>query len=222
MSGKRLDEENRKKPALEVEENKEVSQPVKDGPQRFCRNVTSIGKSFRKCLKKKPKSSESSRASGSRKSGGGVSSNVVQVPKSTASSSDADATQLTLDDALNPKNKIYTSFSNFLEKQHAEENIEFWVNCEQFKKKNSKAKKFKNEKAKSLFDYYLRPRTRHGPFGSICSKLNVDASVVEITERKINEEDGGCFDHAQAAVKINLEEPFRCFVLSEKNSNIRR
>ncbi|XP_037349471.1 regulator of G-protein signaling 3 isoform X9 [Talpa occidentalis] len=89
-------------------------------------------------------------------------------------------------------------FQNFLRTEFSEENLEFWLACEDFKKVKSQSKM--TAKAKKIFAEYIATQA--------CKEVNLDSSTREHTKGNLQSVTRGCFDLAQK----------RIFGLMEKDS----
>ncbi|KAM7093800.1 regulator of G-protein signaling 3 isoform 10-T16 [Molossus nigricans] len=89
-------------------------------------------------------------------------------------------------------------FQAFLRTEFSEENLEFWLACEDFKKVKSQAKMA--AKAKKIFAEYIATQA--------CKEVNLDSYTREHTKDNLQSVTRGCFDLAQK----------RIFGLMEKDS----
>ncbi|XP_026890689.1 regulator of G-protein signaling 3 isoform X8 [Acinonyx jubatus] len=89
-------------------------------------------------------------------------------------------------------------FQAFLRTEFSEENLEFWLACEDFKKVKSQSKM--TAKAKKIFAEYIAIQA--------CKEVNLDSYTREHTKDNLQSVTRGCFDLAQK----------RIFGLMEKDS----
>lgn len=89
-------------------------------------------------------------------------------------------------------------FQAFLRTEFSEENLEFWLACEDFKKVKSQSKMA--AKAKKIFAEYIAIQA--------CKEVNLDSYTREHTKDNLQSVTRGCFDLAQK----------RIFGLMEKDS----
>ncbi|KAM9641777.1 regulator of G-protein signaling 3 isoform 2-T2 [Trichechus inunguis] len=89
-------------------------------------------------------------------------------------------------------------FQAFLRTEFSEENLEFWLACEDFKKVKSQSKMA--AKAKKIFSEYIAIQA--------CKEVNLDSDTREQTKNNLQSVTRGCFDLAQK----------RIFGLMEKDS----
>ncbi|XP_010586020.3 regulator of G-protein signaling 3 isoform X2 [Loxodonta africana] len=89
-------------------------------------------------------------------------------------------------------------FQAFLRTEFSEENLEFWLACEDFKKVKSQSKMA--AKAKKIFAEYIAIQA--------CKEVNLDSDTREQTKNNLQSVTRGCFDLAQK----------RIFGLMEKDS----
>ncbi|NXG32416.1 RGS5 protein, partial [Dromaius novaehollandiae] len=90
------------------------------------------------------------------------------------------------------------SFSSFLRSEFSEENVEFWVACEDYKKTKSPAKMA--EKAKKIYEEFIQTEAP--------KEVNIDHFTRAVTMKNLVEPSVGSFDMAQK----------RIFALMEKDS----
>lgn len=89
-------------------------------------------------------------------------------------------------------------FQAFLRTEFSEENLEFWLACEDFKKVKSQSKMA--AKAKKIFAKFIAIQA--------CKEVNLDSYTREHTKENLQSITRGCFDLAQK----------RIFGLMEKDS----
>uniref|UniRef100_A0A8C9P0M1 Regulator of G-protein signaling 1 n=1 Tax=Spermophilus dauricus TaxID=99837 RepID=A0A8C9P0M1_SPEDA len=82
-------------------------------------------------------------------------------------------------------------FGNFLKSEFSEENIEFWLACEDYKKTESDLLHCKAEKIYKAF---------------VHSDINIDFRTRESTAKKIKAPTHTCFDEAQKIIYTLMEK----------------
>ncbi|GCB73755.1 regulator of G-protein signaling 4-like [Scyliorhinus torazame] len=87
------------------------------------------------------------------------------------------------------------AFSEFLQSEYSEENIRFWLACEEYRKCKSPAKLA--SKAKKIFNEYI---TVEAP-----REVNLEPQVREKTRENILEPTSACFDEAQSKIQTLME-----------------
>ncbi|XP_044527644.1 regulator of G-protein signaling 16 [Gracilinanus agilis] len=96
---------------------------------------------------------------------------------------------------LSSKNGV-AAFRAFLKTEFSEENLEFWLACEEFKKIQSAAKLA--SRAQRIFDEF------------ICSdapkEVNIDHETRELTRKNLQEATTTCFDEAQGKTHTLMEK----------------
>ncbi|KAJ8279098.1 hypothetical protein COCON_G00061640 [Conger conger] len=98
-------------------------------------------------------------------------------------------------------------FRSFLKSEFSEENIEFWVACEDFKKTKSLLKMA--AKAKKIYEEFL---TTEGP-----REVNIDQFTKDVTLRNLVELSPATFDLAQKRIYALMEkDSFARFLRSEQ------
>ncbi|XP_039591427.1 regulator of G-protein signaling 4 [Polypterus senegalus] len=88
------------------------------------------------------------------------------------------------------------AFNAFLKSEFSEENIEFWVACEEYKKITSPAKMI--TKAKKIYEQFVAVQSP--------KEVNLDSSTREETSRNIQEPTSSCFDEAQRRIFLLMEK----------------
>uniref|UniRef100_V9L4P1 Regulator of G-protein signaling 5-like protein n=1 Tax=Callorhinchus milii TaxID=7868 RepID=V9L4P1_CALMI len=88
-----------------------------------------------------------------------------------------------------------TTFRAFLCSEFSEENLEFWLACEDYKKTKSPAKRA--SKAKKIYSEFIET--------DAAKEVNVDFHTKEVTKKSISQPTLSCFDSAQKTV-YNLME----------------
>ncbi|KAL4635037.1 regulator of G-protein signaling 4-like [Arapaima gigas] len=98
------------------------------------------------------------------------------------------------------------AFSTFLKSEFSEENIEFWIACEEYKKIT--CKEDLSTKAKMIYDQYVdvdSPR-----------EVNLDSATREETRRNLKEPNLCSFDEAQKKIFTLMEkDSYRRFLSSK-------
>ncbi|XP_033884197.1 regulator of G-protein signaling 8-like isoform X1 [Acipenser ruthenus] len=88
------------------------------------------------------------------------------------------------------------AFRAFLQTEFSEENIEFWMACEDYKKTKSTAKL--GLKAKKIYEEFIDVQAAR--------EVNIDFQTREITRRNLQEPTPSCFDDAQGKVHSLMEK----------------
>ncbi|KAM4738474.1 regulator of G-protein signaling 21-like [Anableps anableps] len=89
------------------------------------------------------------------------------------------------------RNKKYrAAFRSFLESEFSEENIDFWLACEDFRSTSNDLK----WRAEKIYEEFIRPAT--------CREINVDHSVREKIQESLKKPTRCCFDEAQKHVYL--------------------
>ncbi|XP_006887432.1 PREDICTED: regulator of G-protein signaling 4 [Elephantulus edwardii] len=87
------------------------------------------------------------------------------------------------------------AFKTFLKSEYSEENIDFWISCEEYKKIKSPSKL--SPKAKKIYNEFISVQAT--------KEVNLDACTREETSRNMLEPTITCFDEAQKKI-FNLME----------------
>ncbi|KAK6484121.1 regulator of G-protein signaling 4 [Huso huso] len=99
-----------------------------------------------------------------------------------------------------------TAFITFLMSEFSEENIEFWVACEDYKKINLPAKL--TPMAKNIYEQYVAVQSS--------KEVNLDSSTREETSRNLFEPTTTCFDETQRRIFLLMEkDSYRRFLKSK-------
>jgi len=103
-------------------------------------------------------------------------------------------------------NKVgQATFTAFLKSEFSQENIEFWLACEEYKKTSSEKMP---AKAKQIFDHYV-------DMDSPC-EVNLDSATREETRRNLSAPNVTCFDEAQTKIVTLMEkDSYRRFLKSK-------
>lgn len=97
------------------------------------------------------------------------------------------------------------TFTAFLKSEFSQENIEFWLACEEYKKTSPDKMP---AKAKQIFDQYV---DMDSP-----SEVNLDSATREETRRNLSAPDVTCFDEAQSKIVTLMEkDSYRRFLKSK-------
>ncbi|XP_041133072.1 regulator of G-protein signaling 8-like isoform X1 [Polyodon spathula] len=88
------------------------------------------------------------------------------------------------------------AFRAFLQTEFSEENIEFWMACEDYKKTKSTAKL--GFKAKKIYEEFIDVQAAR--------EVNIDFQTREMTRRSLQEPTPSCFDEAQGKVHSLMEK----------------
>ncbi|XP_063156233.1 regulator of G-protein signaling 13 [Candoia aspera] len=97
-------------------------------------------------------------------------------------------------------------YKSYLKKEYSDENMEFWLACEKYKKILSQRKRI--SEAQKLFKEYIEPQAP--------KEINIDSPVREGITVKIQEPTQSCFDEAQKIVYLHMErDSYPRFLSSE-------
>ncbi|KAF6075707.1 regulator of G protein signaling 5 [Phyllostomus discolor] len=99
-------------------------------------------------------------------------------------------------DKLLQNNYGLASFQSFLKSEFSEENLEFWMACEDFKKTRSPDQIA--EKAKKIYEEFIRTEAP--------KEVNIDHLTKDITQRNLAEPSLSSFDEAQRRVRALMEK----------------
>ncbi|NXW75205.1 RGS3 protein, partial [Hirundo rustica] len=88
------------------------------------------------------------------------------------------------------------AFRAFLRTEFSEENLEFWLACEEFKKIKSQSKMV--SKAKKIFAEYIAIQS--------CKEVNLDSYTREHTKENLQNVTRSCFDLAQKRIYGLMEK----------------
>ncbi|XP_072208878.1 regulator of G-protein signaling 3 isoform X6 [Excalfactoria chinensis] len=88
------------------------------------------------------------------------------------------------------------AFRAFLRTEFSEENLEFWLACEEYKKIKSQSKMV--SKAKKIFAEYIAIQS--------CKEVNLDSYTREHTKENLQNITRGCFDLAQKRIYGLMEK----------------
>ncbi|XP_006896105.1 PREDICTED: regulator of G-protein signaling 16-like [Elephantulus edwardii] len=96
---------------------------------------------------------------------------------------------------LGSKNGV-AAFHAFLRTEFSEENLEFWLACEEFKKIRSATKLA--SRAHSIFEEFIRSETP--------KEVNIDHETRELTRTNVQAAKATCFDVAQGKTSTLMEK----------------
>ncbi|XP_007421058.2 regulator of G-protein signaling 13 [Python bivittatus] len=97
-------------------------------------------------------------------------------------------------------------YKSYLKTEYSDENMEFWLACERYKKILSQRKRI--SEAQKLFKEYIQPQAP--------KEINIDSPVREGITMKIQEPTQSCFDEAQKIVYLHMErDSYPRFLSSE-------
>uniref|UniRef100_A0A8V5GIV5 Uncharacterized protein n=1 Tax=Melopsittacus undulatus TaxID=13146 RepID=A0A8V5GIV5_MELUD len=95
--------------------------------------------------------------------------------------------------------KVYTNgpviYKTYLKTEHSDENIEFWLACEAYKKITSQRKRI--SMARKLFTSYIQPQAP--------KEINIDSPARKAIIRNIQEPTQSCFEEAQRIIYMHME-----------------
>ncbi|XP_006008316.1 regulator of G-protein signaling 5 [Latimeria chalumnae] len=100
-----------------------------------------------------------------------------------------------LDKLLSSKQGLAT-FRIFLKSEFSEENLDFWMACEDYKKIKSPAKLA--SKAKKIYEEFIQTDATR--------EINIDYETRDITKKNILEATPSCFDEAQNKIYILMKK----------------
>ncbi|XP_075792857.1 regulator of G-protein signaling 13 isoform X1 [Pelodiscus sinensis] len=86
-------------------------------------------------------------------------------------------------------------YKTYLKTEYSDENIEFWLACETYKKIASRRKRI--SVARKIFKNYIQPLAP--------KEINIDSPAREAIIRNIQEPTQSCFDEAQRIVYMHME-----------------
>ncbi|KAJ6656224.1 hypothetical protein lerEdw1_004014, partial [Lerista edwardsae] len=102
-------------------------------------------------------------------------------------------------------------YKSYLRTEYSDENIEFWLACEKYKKIVSQKKRL--SVAQKLFMEYIQPQAP--------KEINIDSSTRDDIITNIQEPAQSCFDEAQKIVYMHMErDSYPRFLQSEIYQNI--
>ncbi|KAM6128740.1 LOW QUALITY PROTEIN: regulator of G-protein signaling 13 [Phoenicopterus ruber ruber] len=95
-------------------------------------------------------------------------------------------------------------YKTYLKTEHSDENIEFWLPCEAYKKITSQRKRIAVAR---LFTSYIQPQAPN--------EINIDSPVRKAIIRNIQEPTRSCFDEAQRIVYMHMKRDSYPFLESK-------
>ncbi|XP_039695750.1 regulator of G-protein signaling 5 [Pteropus medius] len=99
-------------------------------------------------------------------------------------------------DKLLQNNYGLASFKSFLRSEFSEENLDFWMACEDYKKTKSPAKMA--EKAQKIYEEFIQSEAP--------KEVNIDHCTKDITLKNLAEPSPSSFDAAQQRVRALMEK----------------
>uniref|UniRef100_A0A8C5NPE9 Regulator of G-protein signaling 16 n=1 Tax=Junco hyemalis TaxID=40217 RepID=A0A8C5NPE9_JUNHY len=99
------------------------------------------------------------------------------------------------DQLLKSKSGV-NAFHTFLKTEFSEENLDFWLACEDFKKTRSKTKLA--SKANRIFEEFVQNEAPR--------EVNIDHETREITRKNLSGATSACFNEAQAKTRTLMEK----------------
>ncbi|KAK1328100.1 hypothetical protein QTO34_012523 [Cnephaeus nilssonii] len=97
-------------------------------------------------------------------------------------------------------------YAAYLKLEHSDENIQFWMACETYKKIAFRWSRI--FRAKKLYKIYIQPQSPR--------EINIDSSTRETIIRNIQEPTRTCFEEAQKIVYMHMErDSYPRFLKSE-------
>ncbi|XP_078114508.1 regulator of G-protein signaling 21 isoform X2 [Sander vitreus] len=100
----------------------------------------------------------------------------------------------TMETLLHDK-KYLAAFRSFLQSEFSEENIDFWLACEDFRWTTSQDDL--RWKAEGIYQEFIQP--------SACREINVDHHIRERIKKSLEKPSNSCFDEAQKHVYLLME-----------------
>ncbi|NXT64814.1 RGS13 protein, partial [Chaetops frenatus] len=86
-------------------------------------------------------------------------------------------------------------YKTYLKTEHSDENMEFWLACEEYKKLTSQRKRI--SMARKLFTSYIQAQAPN--------EINIDSPARKAIIRNIQEPTQSCFDEAQRIIYRYME-----------------
>ncbi|XP_004619970.1 regulator of G-protein signaling 13 [Sorex araneus] len=97
-------------------------------------------------------------------------------------------------------------YAAYLKMEHSDENIKFWMDCETYKKIDSRWSRI--SRAKKLYKIYIQPQSPR--------EINIDSSTRENITKNLQEATQMCFEEAQKIVYMHMErDSYPRFLKSE-------
>ncbi|KAK2835140.1 hypothetical protein Q5P01_015624 [Channa striata] len=91
--------------------------------------------------------------------------------------------------------KYLVAFRTFLQSEYSEENIDFWLACEDFRSTTVPADL--RRKAEAIYQEFIQP--------TACREINVDHHIREKIKKSLEKPSRSCFDEAQKHVYLLME-----------------
>ncbi|XP_043941259.1 regulator of G-protein signaling 2-like [Protopterus annectens] len=114
-------------------------------------------------------------------------------------------------DALLTNKYARTAFRAFLKSEFCEENMDFWLACEDFKQTKSSSKML--SKAKKIYDEFVGPEALR--------EINIDSNTREMITDSLQAPTPSCFDAAQKRVYgLMMNNTYPRFIQSEFYQNL--
>ncbi|KAJ1172039.1 hypothetical protein NDU88_003893 [Pleurodeles waltl] len=88
------------------------------------------------------------------------------------------------------------AFWAFLKTEFSNENLEFWLACEKYKKIRSTTKL--SSKAQEIYEQFIQ--------NEACREVNIDHHTKEVTQRQVAHATHNCFDVAQEKIWVLKEK----------------
>ncbi|XP_008115101.2 regulator of G-protein signaling 13 [Anolis carolinensis] len=102
-------------------------------------------------------------------------------------------------------------YKSYLKTEYSDENIDFWLTCERYKKIASQRKR--TAVAQKLFNEYIQPQAPR--------EINIDSPARESIIAEIQEPSQSCFDEVQKIVYLHMErDSYPRFLGSEIYQNL--
>ncbi|XP_078515368.1 regulator of G-protein signaling 5-like [Lissotriton helveticus] len=90
----------------------------------------------------------------------------------------------------------HAAFWSFLKTEFSDENLEFWLACEKYKKIRSAAKL--SSKAQEIYEQFIKNEASR--------EVNIDHQTKELTQLQLSHATHNCFDVAQAKTWVLMEK----------------
>ncbi|XP_029684117.1 regulator of G-protein signaling 21-like isoform X1 [Takifugu rubripes] len=103
--------------------------------------------------------------------------------------------QPTLDKILQDK-RMLKSFQDFLRSEFSDENVEFWLACEDFRASGSADADLRRN-AESIYEKFIQP--------AACREINIDHRIREEIRKSLETPSARCFDEAQKQIYLLME-----------------
>ncbi|XP_028259166.1 regulator of G-protein signaling 21-like isoform X2 [Parambassis ranga] len=101
---------------------------------------------------------------------------------------------LTLERLLRDK-KYLAAFRSFLKSEFSEENVDFWLACEEFR--STACPDNLHWRAEEMYKRFIQPKA--------CREVNVDHHIREKIKKSLDKPSHSCFDEAQKHVYLLME-----------------